>query len=88
MLLAAGKGIHCHVRFPVAFDSKFAQQGERSDELGGTYYFPMEIQIRWADMNGRMSSTSVLHSKYGFGDDGVMRVCQPLVRELNLYRVF
>ena len=78
------KGVHCRVQFPAGFDSDFALQGERTDQLGSTYYFSMEIQIRWADMKGKMFSESVFHSKYGFGADGVMRVCEPLIRERNL----
>ena len=85
MLLAAGKACRCKIEFLEPFTSEFALQGRKDEKMGGFYVFPMDVQIEWADMDGKVHRKTVRHSEFGFAEDGGLHLCKPVAQRVDLY---
>ena len=85
MLLAAGKACRCKIEILEHFSSDFAKQGNKDKTMGGLYVFPVNVQIEWADMDGKLFRKTIRHSEFGFAEDGGLHLCKPVAQRVNLY---
>lgn len=86
-LLPAGKAYHCTISFLEPFTSTFVLAGEKSTKHTPIIYMrDMHINVEWVELSGKQHKSSVKISKYGFLEDGTLRLGSPLQKEHNLYK--
>lgn len=87
LLLASGKAFHCKVQFLEPFTAAFALQGEKDERLQAPIFQRnMQVDVAWIDQNGITQKASTVISKYGFSEDGSIRMHTPVLTKRDLYK--
>jgi len=87
LLLQAGKSFHCKVQFLEPFTSSFAQEGEIVPRaVPPIYQKEMRVDVAWIEPNGENHKASAVISKYGFSEDGHIRMHTPMKIKHDLYK--
>lgn len=87
LLLPAGKAFHCKVRFLEPFTSSFALEGEKdASAVPPIYQKVMRVNVAWIEQSGVNHKASAIISKYGFSEDGHIRMHTPMVIKHDLYK--
>ncbi len=86
-LLMAGKSYYCSVKFLEKFTPSFAQEGElRPQSTPNIYQREMKVDIEWIELNGESHGASAVISKYGFTENGHMKMHTPMEEKHDLYK--
>lgn len=87
LLLQAGKAIHCKVHFPEPFTPSFALEGElRPNTEPAIHERELHVEVVWIDSDGEEGNASAVISKYGFSENGEIRMHTPMKKKHNLYK--
>ncbi len=87
MHLAAGKSLHCKVKFTEGFSASIIKEALRDENSSPPIYLRrFKINVSWVEPNGEDKRASVVPNKYGFSESGKIMSYIPLIKKYDLYK--